>query len=137
MFADFFNQGISVNALNVTAIASDTDTNGIVIDTEGYEGGVFLARVTARTAGDVTISAIQEGALADGSDMADIPAERIQGTAIALDAANEHDKIGFFANERYVRVVLTSDNSADLSVLAQCILTDPNHGPVPAHTATL
>jgi hypothetical protein len=114
------------------AFASDTAVNGPVIDTEGFDLGVtFFLVCTVYTAGDVTLT-IQEGDLADGSDMANVPNSKLVGfnqgsipsAQVAALTANGGTaaKLGVHSTKRYVRAVLTSDNSANLSVVATAVL---------------
>lgn len=136
MIKDLGNNSKSLNALDASTIATDTDTNGNVVDTQGYEAGVMLLRLGAYTDGTYTLK-VQEGDEINGSDMADIPAERIIGTASALAAANNHDKLGFIANKQYVRAVVTSaSTTSGALVLAQCVLACPNQGPSADHVVS-
>ena len=74
---------------------------------------------------------------ASGSGYADIPAARIVGTAKALNAANEHDKLGFIANKRYVRMTVTSaSTTTGADVTGICLLGDPSQCPVDTHDET-
>ena len=136
MINDLGNNIKSVNALDATTIATDTDTNGEIIDTQGYEGGAMILRLGAYTDGTYTLK-VQEGDEANLSDAADIPAARIVGTASALAAANAHDKLGFIADKRYVRAVVTSASTTSGALnIGQCILGYPNQGAVPTHVVT-
>jgi len=132
MIEDLYNNVKVVNALDSSAI-SDGATNGAVIDTQGFNSGIINLKATAVTAGDVTGS-VQEGDQDDGSDMVNIPASRIIGTPTALTAANEVDKLGFVANKRYIRVVATGANSANLTANATAVLGSPAYGAVDAHS---
>ena len=59
--------------LNAVA-AGVTNQNGSVIDMSGFEGVQFIALFGALTASQVTSLKVQQGNLADGSDMADLAA---------------------------------------------------------------
>jgi hypothetical protein len=120
------------NALDAATIATDTDTNGNDIDTQGFEGGVMSLRLGAYTDGSYTLK-VQESDTS-GSGYTDIPANRLIGTPAALGAANNHDKVGFLANKRWVRIVVTSaSTTSGALVLASCVLGFPNQGPVDTH----
>lgn len=132
MVKDLGNNLASFSGFIQTTIGADSDFNGIVVDTQGYEGGIAILKVNTYTAGNVT-PRMQEGDDAGGSDMADIPAERITTPGQTLSAANEHSKIGFLSNKRYVRIVGLGAGSANLTVTGQIVLGPPNHGAVDAH----
>lgn len=113
-------------ALNIAAFASDADVNGIIIDTQGFESGMVVLRTGAVTDGDIVVKEIQES---DASDMAGeeaIPAARLLDDFVALDGANGMTKVGFVCTKRYIRVVFTTDNSADLTAGALCLLGHPH-----------
>lgn len=136
MIHDLGNKIKVVNALDATAISTDTTTSGAVIDTQGFGSGAVLVRVAAFTDGSYIIN-MQEGDAPNLSDAADIPAARISNTAQALTAVDETDKIGFIANKRYVRVqVDSSSTSSGATLLGNCILSDPDLGPVGTHSIT-
>jgi hypothetical protein len=58
-------------ALNGVA-AGTSNQNGAVIDMSGFEGVQFVALFGALTPNQVTSLKVQQGNLADGSDMADL-----------------------------------------------------------------
>ena len=134
MIKDLKNNLSTLNALDAATIATDTTTNGIAIDTQGYESGVMNLRVGTFSDGTYTLGV--EESDASGSGYTDIPAARIVGTALALAGANEHDSIGFVANKRYVRAtILSASTSSGADITASCSLGAPNQGPVATHTA--
>jgi hypothetical protein len=92
-------------ALNSVA-AGTTNQNGSVIDMAGFEGVQFIALFGALTATQVTSLKVQQGDLADGSDMADL--EGSLHTALAdADGNNCLVTDVFRPQKRYVRPVVT------------------------------
>lgn len=116
------------NAFNTQTISSDTTTNGVIIDTAGYEGLTFVIKAGAVTAGDVT-PLIQDGEDSGLSDAANVADDFLIGTEAAaqIDAANEVFTIGYVGKKRYVRLSLVSANSANLVVGGEAILSDARH----------
>lgn len=90
--------------INATA-AGATDVNGGTIDMAHWEGVLFVAAVGTLTATQVTAMHAQQGALADGSDMADL-----LGSSVGPLADGDGTKMlmldVFQPRERYVRAVL-------------------------------
>jgi hypothetical protein len=134
MIKDLGNNLGSFSALDATVVGA-ADSDGTVINTQGFEGGVMVAVCSAYTTGDSTMR-VQEGDLANGSDMADIPAERITTSVATIGAVNEHSKIGFIANKQYVRQVQLGANTPVLTVVGLCELGYPNQGAITAHVVT-
>lgn len=136
MIHDLANNTKVVNALDATAIGSDTTTSGAVIDTKGFGSAMMIVAVTDYTDGSY-IANVQEGDASNLSDAADIPATRIPTTAQALTAVDEQDKIGFIANKRYVRVQVDSSSTTTGATLkAVCVLGNPDSGPVGTHSVS-
>ncbi len=91
-------------------IAASAATNGIVIDTFGYNSATFAVQngAVTGTPDSYTLNAkLQEGALANGSDMADVSGVTItQITADSKIAVIRVDGLGT-TRKRYLRVVVT------------------------------
>lgn len=86
-------------------VAGITNQNGSVIDMSGFEGIMFTAAFGALTATAVTGIKVQQGALADGSDMADLA-----GSALAIADTGSNQLLAtdvYRPQERYVRLVVT------------------------------
>lgn len=104
------NLSKDVKFTKALAYASGTaDRNGDVLDMAGYEGVLMLVTfATIATGGTNSIKA-QQGALANGNDMADLT-----GTKIVV-ADDDDDQIFFIdlykPEERYVRLVVDKDAS--------------------------
>jgi len=86
-------------------VADTSDQDGDVIDTQGFETVAFLVAFGALTGGAITGLKVQQGALANGNDMADLKDS-------ALVIADDQDGKCLLTevyrpSERYVRVVVT------------------------------
>lgn len=84
--------------------AGSSDVNGDIIDTAGFDGVMFMAHLGAITSGAATSIKIQQGALSDMSDAADL-----EGTSQTI--ADTADGKIFLAEvirprERYLRLVV-------------------------------
>lgn len=91
-------------ALN-SVVAGTTNQNGSVIDMAGFEGVQFIALFGALTATQVTSLKVQQGDLADGSDMVDL--EGSLHTALADADGNKCLVTDVFRpQKRYVRPVV-------------------------------
>lgn len=117
--------------LNTAAISSNTTTNGVIIDTQGYGALTFIMNVGARTDGTYTMSVthgddsgLSDGAAPDASDLVGTLA------STAVSAAQTQSKLGYVGNKRYVRVsVVSTSVTSGATVGALAILGRPNLGP--------
>jgi len=97
---------VKVTRVLNSVAAGQTDQNGSVIDMSGFEGIQFVALFGALTATQVTSLEVQQGNLADGSDMADL--EGSLHTALADADGNKCLVTDIFRpQKRYVRAVMT------------------------------
>lgn len=132
----------AISALD--AVALSATTNGIVIDTQGYESLAFTLNVgdfaTFSGSNFLTIT-VQEGDQANLSDAANI------ATADYLDARNEAGAawdrildgatddeqaylIGIAVNaKRYKRIVVTETGIVSVPISATAVLGHPRHAP--------
>jgi hypothetical protein len=132
----------AISALD--AVALSATTNGIVIDTQGYESLAFTINVgdfaTFDGTNNLTIT-VQEGDASNLSDAANI------ATTDYLDARNEagaawdrllngstEDEqayiIGVAVNtKRYKRIVVTEAGTVSVPISATAILGHPRHAP--------
>ena len=94
-------------ALNIAAIAANTTTQGVIINTDGYEGVEFSLQAGGITDGSF-LPQIIEGNAADLSD--GVVATNLIGTPAAMVAAdaNTVQKLGYFGSKQYVRLELVS-----------------------------
>lgn len=119
MNRDIYNNTKAAIALAPVALSSDTATAGIIIDTAGYEAGKVVLMTGAVTAGDITITKIQESDDSGMSGATDISSTQYRGAiGTAVDSANTTAEVGFWRNKRYIQVTFTTDNSADLVAAA-------------------
>ena len=104
-------------ALNTQLINSDTTTNGVILDTTGFEALTFVMQVGVVTAGDVTML-IRDGDDSGLSDVADVTDDFLIGleTATKLDTSNTVAEIGYVGKQKFVRSSAVTDNSADLTI---------------------
>ncbi|MBZ9674546.1 hypothetical protein [Mesorhizobium sp. ES1-1] len=118
-------------ALNTAAITSSTTTNGVILDTQGYNALTFVLNVGARTDGTYTL-AVTHGDDSGLSDGATPAADDLVGTAAgtAVAAAQTMKKLGYVGNKRYVRVsVVSTGVTSGATVGATAILGRPTVGP--------
>ena len=117
---------IVLNALETQTIATDTTTTGTIIDTAGYDNGIYFAvNVGAYSDGTYTLK-IQDGDNSALSDAAVIPAAQLiwpsmPAPAAAIVEGTSLPKQGIFGQKRYVRadIVSTATSSgADVTVIA-------------------
>jgi hypothetical protein len=108
---------------------------GEVVDLAGFKSVAFAILISAVAAADASnylTFTVQEGSASDGSDMADIPAERILGSAVINNTAQDEQtlKIGAISDKQYVRLKWTETGTADVTFSAIAALGNPNHAPV-------
>jgi hypothetical protein len=105
---DLLNNLVSKLAKAAAAISTNTTTNGLVIDLQGFESCRFDIASATLTDGTYACS-LQEGTASDGSDMADVAAAQQLGTAsFAATDDNTVKSLGYLGSKRYVRVKIVS-----------------------------
>ncbi len=109
--------------------AGTSDQNGTVVDTMDYEGVCFVAAFGALTATQVTKIKAQQGALSDGTDMADL-----EGSAVGPMADADSNELlildVYRPAERYVRCVVDRDTANAVIDGVIAILYGPRIMPV-------
>lgn len=122
---DLHNNIAAENALDSTAISSDTTTNGEIIDTRDYESVEFLIKSETLTDGTYTPS-ITEGDEDDLSDGSAVVAADLLGTIAAATFAAADDnavkKIGYSGTKRYVRLNITSASTTSGGTLSAVVV---------------
>ena len=118
-----------VVALNTTAISSDTTTNGVIIDTAGYESILFVIQSGTITDGTYT-SLIQEGddsGLSDAASVADADLTNTEASiAFAATDDNTSKSIAYVGDKRYVRLnIVSASTSSGGTLSAVAIKGDP------------
>jgi hypothetical protein len=130
MTKDLVNNTTTVVAVPAQAVSSDAPIVGVIIDLDGYEAGKFSLATGAVTTGDIALTSIEESADSGMSGSTLIPAERLIALdTTAITTANTVTEGGFISNFRYVRLTVTSDNTASLLAGATCELGCPNGAP--------
>lgn len=124
------SKNVAVSLAKAGQSTGTTAVNGDVIDTQGYEGVMFVGSIATANAGN-SVKA-QQGALADGSDMADLEATSIasgdNGDSFLLDI--------YRPRERYVRVVITRAGTTTVTGDVYALLYGARTYPV-EHGATI
>lgn len=119
------------NALDVTSISSDTNTDGEIIDVEDFRGITFLLRSGTITDGAYTVT-LRHGDDSGLSDAADVSSDDVLGSISFADTDdNTVKRIGYIGKKRYVqmRVVSTGTTSGG-SFNGNVIKSVPNSAPV-------
>jgi hypothetical protein len=112
-------------ALNIQTISSDTTTNGIIIDTAGYQSVEFVLFSGTITTGVFT-PLLQEGDSSTLTDAANVSTDNLLGTYAAATfttaAADDNacKSIGYNGKKRYVRlsIVTTSTGNGVIGAVA-------------------
>lgn len=94
-------------AVSYTSAAA-SNVNGDVIDTANAESALFVVRFGTAAANNTV--KVQQGALADGSDMADL-----EGSQVSVGASDEIVAVEIVKpRERYLRVVVLRGTSSTI-----------------------
>ena len=118
-----------VVALNTTAISSDTTTNGVIIDTAGFESILFV--IQSGTLADGTYTPlIQEGddsGLSDAASVADADLTNTEASvAFAATDDNKSKSIAYVGDKRYVRLnIVSASTSSGGTLSAVAVKGDP------------
>ena len=118
-----------VVALNTTAISSDTTTNGVIIDTAGYESIMFVIVSGTITDGTYT-PLIQEGddsGLSDAASVADADLTNTEAS-VAFTATDDNTvkSIAYVGSKRYVKFNIDSAGTSSGGTLsAVAVKGDP------------
>jgi hypothetical protein len=105
---DLLNGLVSKLAKAAAAISTNTTTNGLVIDLQGFDSCRFDIASATLTDGTYAVS-IQEGTASDGSDMADAPASSVLGS-VSFAAADDNTvkSLSYVGSKRYARIKIVS-----------------------------
>ena len=112
---ELYSTTAPVVALNTSAISSDTTTNGVIIDTAGYESILFV--IQSGTLADGTYTPlIQEGNDSGLSDAASVAEGDLTNTeasvAFAATDDNAVKSIAYVGDKRYVRLNIVSASTS-------------------------
>lgn len=127
---DLHHEVVSRVGLNIGAIATDTDTDGAIIDTAGYESLEFFIQSGTITDGTYTAQ-LFHGNDSGLSDAAQLTGEEVLGSAVFVAADdNASKRIGYVGKKRYVRLRIVSTGTTTGGTLgAQAVLGTPHHAP--------
>ena len=128
---DLHNNCDVQNGLDSQTIATDTTTDGEIIDTKGFRQIEFILKSGAITDGAYTVTATQgdDAALADGVA---VPAELLLGSIAFADTDdNAAKRVGFIGKQRYVRFSVVSTGTTSGGVFDGVVVRAcPNNAPV-------
>jgi hypothetical protein len=101
-------------------VSGTSDRAGVTLDMAGYEGVAMVVKMAAITAGAETVVKAQQGALSNGTDMADLV-----GTGITVADDDDNQIFVIDVNrpaERYVRLYVDKNGatpSAESAIYAR------------------
>lgn len=130
---------LKVTKAKATGQVTATGNGGVVIDTQGFQSLMFAILISAVAAADADNKltfGVEEGDVADGSDLTAVTdTDRLLGSAV-INATTDDEltlKLGFvLGTKRYVRLAYTETGTFDGTFSAIAILGHPNHAPVAA-----
>lgn len=110
-------------AVAVATVNDNTAQVGSTVDLQGFESCEFAILAGSLVDADATFAVkLQHGSAGDGSDMADVDAADLLGTAAAASFTFADDnvvkKVGYRGTKRYVRVVITPANNTGAATFA-------------------
>lgn len=121
-------EGKYKKAMNPAAAGTGDTLTGITIDTQNQQRATFSLSMGTITGGAVTTAKLQQGNLANGSDMADV-----EGSAISIPDTGD-DLLYLLEIQRprgrYVRLVVTRATANAVVNGAQCVLSGVSKSPV-------
>lgn len=131
---DLHNGATSRIGRNFAAITTNTNTDGAIIDTVGYESLEFYLASGTITDGTYTAQLFHgnDPALADGVQLT---GEEVLGSAVFAPTgdSNETRRIGYVGKKRYVRLRIVSTGvTTGGTIGAIAVLGSPLHGPAAA-----
>lgn len=119
------------------ATADNTPWVGAIISRADFESVTYLIVTGGEADADATFTVLLEhGDLADGSDMAAVPDDKLLGTEALAGFTyaddNETRKIGYVGGKEYTRLTITpAGNSGNAFVAAIALLGHPANAPTP------
>ena len=129
MNKDLANKVKPSAALRAQAFTTTGIKVGLIIDTLGFESGMFEIFVGTFATGTLDFTEIQESDASDMSGETAIPADRLIGSVAQLAAADTVEKIGYVASKRYVRLTVTTAGTVSFVAGANSILGDAHVEP--------
>lgn len=131
---DLHNSVLQKVALDIQDISTDTDTDGNVIDTLGFESIEFIATIGVTNAGTYTLRLEDSDTGAFAGEEAEIDTELVLGVQpVLLDTTDTAVRLGTITKKQFVRLTLVSAGSSGANFLgAVAILSNPHTSPTPA-----
>jgi hypothetical protein len=130
-----YNKVKALQALNVTAISTDTNTDGVSIglDQSGRDYRVAMVVAQAGSITDGSYAVVPQESPNGSDSWTDVPAARLQGSG-TLSASNTVAEVGVVPDPAvapYLRVRITStDTDTGGSVGAVMLLGSPGQTPI-------
>lgn len=134
---EHYSNLLCVNGFDTQVINSDTTTNGEIIDMQGFDSLLYAIQAGTITLGTITpvVEHGDDSGLSDASDVADINLNPTEADAVfAATDDNVVKRIAYTGSKRYVRLKLTTADSADLTVGAVAIQANASQKPVAVNT---
>ena len=127
---DLHNEATGRVGLNIGAISTNTNTDGAIIDTAGYEALEYYIQSATITDGTYTVQ-LFHGNDSGLSDAAQVTGELILGSAVfILTDDNAVKRVGYIGKKRYVRIRVVSTGVTTGGTLgAVAVLGTPHHAP--------
>lgn len=135
MMRDLANNLKCVAGLNpVAAVTNDTAFVSAIVDTDGFDGAVFVGILGSVADADTTLTVLVEdgdnAALSDNAAVADEHLIGVEAMGLRYDSDNKCFKIGYVGNKRYVRVTITpANNTGNLFLAGAWVLGHPRKAP--------
>ncbi len=136
---DLHNNIKVTTVLAPAVIDSDTDTDGAVIDTQGFESLEFALTAGELTDGVYAAEFEESDELAEGGDLdggTEVAAEDLLGAAPSFDFEEEADpgatkKVGYIGSKRYVKLIVASTGTDDGGIIgAIAVQSNAHNSPV-------
>lgn len=128
---DLHNNAAGRVGLNSAAITTNTNTDGAIIDTAGFQSLEYYIQSATITDGTYVVQ-LFHGDDSGLSDAAQVTGELILGSAsfVAADD-NTVKRVGYIGKKRYVRIRIVSTGVTTGGTLgAVAVLGTPSHAPV-------
>lgn len=132
---DLHNEATSRVGKTSAAITTNTNTDGAIIDTAGYESLEFYLLTAAITDGTYTLQIFHgnDSGLSDATQATVANEEVLGSVAVTSANANSTRRIGYVGKKRYVRLRIVSTGVTTGGTMgAVAVLGTPLHGPAAA-----
>ena len=124
----------NLRALDNSNITSDTNTDGVEIDTQGFNSVTCVLASGlggSYTDGTYTVNVLESDTSGSGYAAADSSVIVSQSGNSAVDADNECAWVGYVGNKRYIKVrCVSTSTSSGANICGWVILGHPHNAPV-------